>query len=122
MPDSNLPEPLAPTAQTSAAPAPIADDPSATLAKLNRLFVQALLQIGKHSDADDIDAACRLAAQGWSLLRHDQPREAERLNGVMHSLTGPRHTRQPGKAARMTEIETTVATEPSTERKQSHER
>lgn len=89
MPDPNPLAPLAPTA----------DDPSAALAKLNRLFVQALLQIGKHGDADDIDAACRLAAQGWSLLRHDQAREAERLNGVMHSLTGPRHARQPRTAA-----------------------
>lgn len=96
-------------------PASPGDDPGATLARLNRLFVQALLQIGKHGDADDVDAACRLAAQGWSLLRHDQPREAERLNGVMHSLTGPRHTRQPRAAAKMTETET--PTEASPERK-----
>ena len=57
------------------------------LAALNRLFVQALLCMG---DAGEIDAACRLAAQGWSLLRHDQPKEAERLNGAMHNLTNPR--------------------------------
>jgi hypothetical protein len=60
------------------------------LAALNRLFMQALLRMG---DAGEIDAACRLAAQGWSLLRHDQPKEAERLNGVMHSLTSPRRNR-----------------------------
>ena len=99
--------------------APAAD---AALAKLNRLFVQALIQIGKCGDADDIDAACRLAAQGWSALRHDWPREAERLNGVMHSLTGPRHTRQPPKAAQMTETEAAPAIETSTERMQDHER
>ena len=64
--------------------APEAPDP---LAALNRLFVQALLRMG---DAGDIDAACRLAAQGWSLLRHDHAREAERLNGAMHNLTNPR--------------------------------
>ncbi len=58
-----------------------------SLIALNRLFVQALLRMG---DAGEIDAACRLAAQGWSLLRHDQPKEAERLNGVMHNLTHPR--------------------------------
>ena len=58
-----------------------------TLASLNRLFIQALLRMG---DAGEIDAACRLAAQGWSLLRHDHEREAERLNGVMHNLTSPR--------------------------------
>ncbi|HRP27680.1 MAG TPA: hypothetical protein PLG77_04540 [Burkholderiaceae bacterium] len=102
--------------------APVADDANAALAKLNRLFVQALVQIGKCGDANDIDAACRLAAQGWSALRRDWPREAERLNGVMHSLTGPRHTRQPGKGAEMTATETASATETSTERMQSHER
>lgn len=58
-----------------------------TLASLNRLFIQALLRMG---DVGEIDAACRLAAQGWSLLRHDHEREAERLNGVMHNLTSPR--------------------------------
>ncbi|HUX23807.1 MAG TPA: hypothetical protein VMV87_04245 [Burkholderiales bacterium] len=59
------------------------------LVSLNRLFVRALFRIG---DAGEIDAACRLAAQGWSLLRHDQPKEAERLNGVMHNLTSPRRS------------------------------
>ncbi len=54
---------------------------------LNRLFIKALLRLG---DVGEIDAACRLAAQGWSLLRHEQPREAERLNGVLHNLTSPR--------------------------------
>lgn len=65
-------------------------DPTDPLAPLNRLFMQALLRMG---DAGDIDAACRLAAQGWSLLRHDQPKEAERLNGVMHNLTSPKRKR-----------------------------
>jgi len=59
------------------------------LASLNRLFMQALLRVG---DAGEIDTACRLAAQGWSLLRHDWPKEAERLNGVMHNLTSPRRS------------------------------
>ena len=99
--------------------APAAD---AALVKLNRLFVQALVQIGKCGDAGDIDTACRLAAQGWSALRHDWPREAERLNGVMHSLTGPRHTRPAPKAAEMTETEAASAIETSTERMQDHER
>lgn len=65
-------------------------DPTDPLAPLNRLFMQALLRMG---DAGEIDAACRLAAQGWSLLRHDRPKEAERLNGVMHNLTSPRRGR-----------------------------
>jgi len=58
-----------------------------TLSALNRFFVQALLRIG---DAGDIDGACRLAAQGWLLLRDEHPREAERLNGAMHNLTSLR--------------------------------
>ena len=56
------------------------------IVRLNRLFAQALLHMG---DAEETDSACRLAAQGWSLLRHQYPREAERLNGVMHNLTRP---------------------------------
>jgi len=61
------------------------------LPALNRFFMQTLLRMG---DAGEIDVACRLAAQGWPLLRHDQPKEAERLNGVMHSLTGPTRNRK----------------------------
>lgn len=57
------------------------------LASLDRLFIQALLRLG---DAEDTDFACRLAAQAWSLLRHDYPREARRLNDVLHGLTNPR--------------------------------
>lgn len=97
--------------------APAANDLNATVTMLNRLFVQALLQIGKRGNAADLDAACRLAAQGWSLLRHDRPRDAERLNGVMHSLTGPRHATQPRQAAKMPDTETVVTIETSTERK-----
>lgn len=92
-------------------------DADTAITALNRLFLQALLLVGKHGDADDLDAACRLAAQGWSLLRHDRPRDAERLNGVMHSLTGPRRTTQPSKSANTSANEITVSTQPVTERK-----
>ncbi len=68
-------------------------DATDLLAELNRVFTQALLRLG---DRGEIDAACRLAAQGWSLLRHDQPKEAQRLNGVMHSLTNPQRRGKPG--------------------------
>jgi len=54
---------------------------------LNRLLVRALLELG-NSGMDD--TACRIAGEGWSLLRHTEPREAERLNGVLHSLTRSR--------------------------------
>lgn len=51
---------------------------------LNRLLVRALLELGNSGRDDN---ACRIAGEGWSLLRHTEPREAERLNGVLHSLT-----------------------------------
>jgi hypothetical protein len=62
---------------------------SEALATLNRVFVRALLALG---DAGEADQACRLAAAAWSALRHRFPREADRLNGVMHSLTQRRPT------------------------------
>ena len=65
---------------------PIVADEALSL--LNRQFVQALLALGQAGQAD---AACRLAASGWSALRHQYPREAERLNGVMHALSRTTH-------------------------------
>lgn len=53
---------------------------------LNRLFIRALRMLG---EAGEEEAACRLAAEGWSLLRHDYPDEAYRLNGTLHYLTNP---------------------------------
>lgn len=38
-----------------------------------------------------------IAAAGWPILRHQHPREAERLNGVMHSLTEPPTPRLPSQ-------------------------
>lgn len=61
-------------------------NPDPSLAPLNKIFIRALRRI---NDAGDSDAACRLAAEAWSLLRHDWPREAQRLNGVMHAFTKP---------------------------------
>jgi uncharacterized protein (DUF2249 family) len=61
-------------------------DTSAALSPLNRILIRALKRMG---DTGDTDAACRLAAEAWSLLRHDWPQEAQRLNGVMHNLTAP---------------------------------
>lgn len=58
-------------------------DCGALIAELNRLFVRALLLAG---EAGEAESASRIAAAGWSKLRHDYPREAERLNGAMHAL------------------------------------
>jgi hypothetical protein len=60
-----------------------AADCDALIVELNRLFVRALLLAG---EAGEAEPACRIAAAGWSKLRHDYPREAERLNGAMHAL------------------------------------
>jgi len=51
---------------------------------LTRLLVQALLALGRAGAADE---ACRIAARGWSLLRHQHPREAERMTAALHTLT-----------------------------------
>lgn len=54
---------------------------------LNRLLVRALLELGSQGMND---TACRIAGEGWALLRHADLREAERLNGVLHSITRSR--------------------------------
>ena len=51
---------------------------------LNRLLVLALLALARAGAADE---ACRIAARGWSLLRHHHAREAERLTATLHTLT-----------------------------------
>lgn len=63
-------------------------DTSATdiIRDLNLIFIQTLKCLG---EAGETDAACKLAARGWSLLRQDQPADAQRLNGVLHFLTHP---------------------------------
>ena len=58
--------------------------PEHALPMINRLFINALLALAEASKAEQ---ACRLAAQGYAALRHCHTREAERLNGVLHSLT-----------------------------------
>jgi hypothetical protein len=59
------------------------DDP---LKGLNKLLVRVLRDL---ATAGRNEEACRFAAEGWSLLRHDAPKEAERLNGLLHYLTAP---------------------------------
>lgn len=59
---------------------------AAVIPELNRLFILALKHLG---ETGETDAACRLAAKGWSLLRSEHPQDAQRLNGVLHYLTRP---------------------------------
>ena len=51
---------------------------------LNRLLILALLALVRAGAADE---ACRIAARGWSLLRHHHAQEAERLTATLHTLT-----------------------------------
>ncbi len=46
-------------------------------------LVTALRRLGESGEPV---AASRIAAKGYAALRHDEPRIAERLNGVMHHL------------------------------------
>lgn len=57
--------------------------PDEALSAINRLFVAALIGLAQAGRAED---ACRLAARGWSALRHNHQREAERLNAALHGL------------------------------------
>ena len=50
---------------------------------LTGILVRSLRHIGESGDPE---FANRLAAEAYAALRHDRPREAERLNGVMHHL------------------------------------
>ncbi len=60
------------------------------LPALNRLFVRALIALGETGEPQR-HTACTLAASAWSALRHTDPREAERFNGVLHRLTRVKH-------------------------------
>ena len=55
-----------------------------TVERLGFLFDRALRALG---DAGEDDAAARLAAEGWWLLRGPAPGVARRLNATLHYLT-----------------------------------
>ena len=58
-------------------------DPDELVASLTAVLAKSLRALGKAGQPDE---ASRLGAAGWSLLRHDHPREAEKINGTMHFL------------------------------------
>lgn len=62
---------------------------------LLKVLVRALRRLGETGHPED---ASRLAAQGWSAIRHRQPGAAERLNGTLHYLsrlpTPPEETKE----------------------------
>ena len=57
---------------------------------LGRLLDRAVRALG---EAGEADAACRIAAEGWWILKEPAPRAARRLNATLHYLTvHPRKT------------------------------
>lgn len=54
-----------------------------TTDELAALLLASLRALG---DAGEPVAANRLAGRAWSLLRHDHPRAAHKVNGLMHRL------------------------------------
>ena len=85
-----------------------------TVDRLGRLLDRAVREL---AEAGEPDAACRLAAEGWWLVRGPAPRAARRLNATLHHLTV--HPRQHRKEEAMsTEAEQVldVRTEPPARR------
>lgn len=64
----------------------VRQDDTDDLHVMTRLLIQAVKALG---DAGRTELACRLTAAAWTTLRKKRPREAERLNGVLHYLTRP---------------------------------
>jgi hypothetical protein len=59
--------------------------------KLDAVLRRALLALGATGETD---RACRLAAEAWSILRHEMPRQAELHNALLHRLTTMNHRRK----------------------------
>jgi uncharacterized protein (DUF2249 family) len=79
-----------------------------TVAALNRLLADALVALGR---AGQPDAANRIAGRAWSALRHDHPREAERLNNLMHGLAKLPSSPEKEKRMSTSELQLDVRTE-----------
>ena len=60
------------------------------LPAVSKLLVRSLIAL-PDSGEPQRHTACTLAASAWSALRHTDPREAERFNGVLHRLTRAKH-------------------------------
>lgn len=73
---------------------PETDAPSAAacLGAVVRLLIRALKAL---DEAGQNDLACRIAGEAWSAIRRTSPREAERFNGLLHSLSNTRNSKDP---------------------------
>src|SRR5690625_2620289 len=59
------------------------------IVELSKLTVRALRALG-NAGAAEREQACQLAGRAWALLHEEHPDAAERMNGILHYLTGPR--------------------------------
>ncbi|TXJ06350.1 MAG: hypothetical protein E6Q27_03960 [Aeromicrobium sp.] len=57
--------------------------PADPISETTDVLVRALRALG---NAGQPDTASRLAARAWWALKSQHPREAERLNGILHYL------------------------------------
>lgn len=64
--------------------------PDEAIVSLNRLLIKVLREL---ADSGREHEACMFAAEGLSLLRRVVPREAQRLDGLLHYLTAPNRQR-----------------------------
>lgn len=96
------------------------DDRSETLKALNRILSDSLKSLAEKGETE---RACTLAAEAWSLLRHVDPKEAERMNGLLHRFTraskGESRGEEDGKDVRVDDYELDVRSLPPAAR---HER
>lgn len=60
--------------------------PPSSSRPIDRLADALVIALRRLGEAGEPVAASRVAADAWSAVRHEEPRIAERLNGVMHHL------------------------------------
>lgn len=77
--------------------------------RLTSVLVRALRRLGELGEPE---AANRLAADAYAALRHDEPRAAHRLNGLMHHLVRLERTTHEGVPAMTDPRILDVRTEP----------
>jgi hypothetical protein len=58
-----------------------------------------VVSLEKLAAAGEVEAACRLAGEAYVLLRHGDPRSAQRFNALLHRLTRPRPSASAAKEA-----------------------
>lgn len=56
----------------------------ATVEELTGVLVKAVMALGRAGEPVE---ASRLAAAGWSAVRNDCPKAAQKLNNVLHTLS-----------------------------------